>query len=88
MSEQPINQALEQKLKAVGLGFVTIQVFGGSVHIKCRGRDTAHKWAMLLNGLFAGAKVALVPTMWEAAKNTGTNLRPTMRKGFLVAVSV
>lgn len=88
MATKAINQEMEAKLKAVGLGFETIQAFGGSVHIKCRSRDTAHKWALLLNGLFAGAKVALVPTMWDAAKNKGTNLRPTMRKGFLVAVSV
>lgn len=90
MELQAINQAMEAKLKAAGLGFESIKVFGvirQNVHITCVSRDTADKWALLLSGVFKGAKVALVPTVWDAATNKGTNLRPTKSSGFLVAVA-
>lgn len=85
-----MNAGMEAKLKELGLGFESIQVFGvirQNVHVKCVSRETAAKWAGVLAKVFKGAKVSTVPTSWEAKENNGTNLLPTMRKGFLVAVS-
>lgn len=85
-----LNAEMEAKLKGLGIGFETIKVFGvirQNVHVKCVSRETAAKWASVLAKVFKGAKVATVPTTWEAADNKGTNLLPTMRKGFMVAVA-
>lgn len=85
-----ILEAMRTKLLAVGLGCETLKVFGTircNVHVTCVGRDTADKWAQLLSAVFKGAKVSVIPTVWEASKNLGGNLNPTMRKGFLIAVA-
>lgn len=85
-----ILEAMRTKLLAVGLGCETLKVFGAircNVHVTCVSRETANKWAQLLGSVFKGAKVSLTPTIWEASKNLGGNLNPTMRKGFLIAVA-
>lgn len=90
MNQHQLNDAMEAKLKGAGLAFETIKVFGvirQNVHIKCVSRDTANKWAMLLAQVFKGEKVTTVATSWEAKENKGTNLKPTLRNGFLVAVA-
>lgn len=82
--------AMQAKLEQAGIGFESVKVFGVircNVHITCVSRDTAGKWAALLGQMFTGARVSLVPTVWEAAENKGTCLNPTIRKGFLVAVA-
>lgn len=58
-----------------------------NVHIVCISRDTAQKWASALTRIFQGAKVQCVQHVIYAKVNKGTNLRPTTRKGWLVAVA-
>lgn len=85
-----LHAQMKAKLEQTGLGFESIKVFGAircNVHVICSSRDTAQKWSQLLATVFKGEKVALVPTTWNAAKNNGTCLAPTMRKGFLIAVA-
>jgi hypothetical protein len=82
---------MRDKLLSLGIGCETLKVFGTIhcyVHVTCVSRNTADKWAQLFNIIFKGSKVSLTPTVWEAAKNVGGNLTPTMRKGFLIAVTV
>lgn len=90
MNTTELNAAMQSKLAALGVPFETLVVFGRirqNVHVKCVSHDTASKWASVLSQVFKGAKVTTVGTVWEAAENKGTNLRPTMRSGFLVAVA-
>lgn len=82
--------AMQTRLQSAGLGHESITVFGAvrcNVHVRCVGRDTADKWAALLGQVFKGAKVYVGAHQWPAAKNNGTCLRPTMRRGYLVAVA-
>ena len=81
---------MQTKLQSCGLGYETLKVFGAircNVHVTCISRDTANKWAQLLGSVFKGASVKVTPAVWDAKKNTGGNLNPTMRKGFLIAVA-
>lgn len=87
---QDIKTAMQARLETAGIGFEKIQVFGAircNVHVTCKSRDTAEKWAALLAGVFKGAKVACVPTVWKAAGIAGAQQHPVMHKGFLVAVA-
>lgn len=87
---QELKTAMKTKLESAGIAFEEIAVFGAircNVHIKCLSREAAEKWATLLAQVFRGAKVSTIETMWDAKTNKGTNLMPTMRRGFLVAVS-
>jgi len=82
--------AMQARLATAGLGHESISVFGAvrcNVHVRCIGRDTADKWAALLGAVFKGARVYVGPHEWPAAENKGTNLRPTKRRGYLVAVA-
>lgn len=90
MTTAEINQNIEATLKKSGIGYEEIKVFGVvrcNVHIVCVGRDTASKWATVLAQVFKGAKVHCGEHVWNAAKNKNTVLKPTLRKGFLVAVA-
>lgn len=90
MNAFELNSAMEAKLQTAGIGFETIKVFGvirQNVHVKCVSRDTADKWVQLLAAVFHGAKVSCTATVWNAADNKGSNLAPTMRKGWLIAVA-
>lgn len=83
-----LHAKLESKLRAAGLAFESIKVFGTAgtcVHIRCIGRDTATHWAALLAQVF-GKTPAVVESSWEATRNRGTCLKPTMRRGYLVAL--
>ena len=87
---QTLKSAMSQKLKASGIAFEEITVFGSircNVHIKCISRSTADKWALLLSQVFIGAKVSVIKTMWAAKENKETCLRPTKRHGFLISVA-
>lgn len=82
--------AMKSKLSELGLAHESIKVFGAircNVHVVCVSRATAHKWASALATVFNGAKVNLVPTLWDAVENKGTCLLSTKRKGFLIAVA-
>lgn len=82
--------AMQARLASAGLGHESITVFGAmrcNVHVRCVGRDTADKWALLLGSVFKGAKVYVGAHEWQAAKNKGTCLRPSKRRGYLVAVA-
>lgn len=84
------HAAMKAKFETVGLGFESINVFGAircNVHVKCVSRDTAGKWAALLFQVFQGVKVSVTATVWDAVDNKGTNLLPTKRHGFLIAVA-
>lgn len=86
-----LHVLLRDKLLSLGIGCEALKVFGAircNVHVTCVSRDTADKWAQVFNIIFKGSKVSLTPTVWEAAKNIGGNLTPTMRSGFLIAVTV
>ena len=80
---------MEAKFKSLGIPYHDLRVFGTircNVHIRCIGRETADKWAHVLNTVFPGVKISLVSTMWPAKENKGTCLLPTQISGFLVAV--
>lgn len=84
-----LHQQMQAKLEEAGIPAESIKVFGAircNVHVVCVSRETARKWEMLLARVFR-SKVSCVETRWEAATNKGTSLRPTMRKGYLVAVA-
>jgi hypothetical protein len=84
------HAAMQARLASAGLGYESISVFGAvrcNVHVRCVGRDTADKWARLLSTVFKGAKVYVGLHEWNAAENKGTCLRPTKRRGYLVAVT-
>jgi len=90
MSRAELIATMQSKFEAAGLGYETLKVFGAircNVHVTCTSRDTANKWAELLGSVFKGSNVKIVPTVWEAKKNLGGNLNPTMHKGFLIAVA-
>jgi len=90
MSRAELIATMQSKFESVGLGYETLKVFGAlrcNVHVTCISRDTASEWAQLLSSVFKGSDVKVVPTVWEAKKNIGGNLNPTMRKGFLIAVA-
>ena len=90
MTQFQINAAMQSKLAKAGIPHESIKVFGvikQNVHVVCLSRDTADKWAQLLNSVFKGAKVACVAHQWDAVENKGTQMRPTKRKGWLVAVA-
>lgn len=90
MSTSEINQKIEATLKQTGIGYEEIKVFGVlrcNVHIVCVSRDTASKWASVLAQVFKGAKVHCGEHVWHADKNKNTVLKPTLRKGYLVAVA-
>ena len=81
---------MKDKLARAGIPHHDIKAFGAircNVHVRCIGHDTAQRWAHLLGKVFAGAPVRMVETMWEAAANHGTCLKPTMRRGWIVAVA-
>lgn len=87
---QAIKDEIKAKLAQAGIGYEKITVFGAircNVHIKCLSRGTADKWALLLAQVFKGAKVSIIGTMWDAKENKGSNLLPTKRRGFLIAVA-
>lgn len=78
------------KLRQLGLPFEKLTVFGRiycNVHVVCVSRTTAQKWTQVLGTVFPGAKVGCIPHNWRASENKGTNLRPTLRSGFLVSVA-
>ena len=90
MDINELHARMESKLKAAGLASESIKVFGTSatcVHIRCIGRDTANRWAALLAQVF-GKAPTVAASSWEAAENRGTVLKPTMRRGYLVALIV
>lgn len=85
-----LHAKMESKLKSAGLAFESVKVFGAAgtcVHIRCIGRDTAARWAALLAQVF-GKPPTVVESSWEAAENRATCLKPTMRRGYLVALTV
>lgn len=95
MDVQPIDRAamlaaMRQKFEGLGLPYHELKVFGAircNVHVVTLSSATAEKWRTVLRKVFPHAAVAVVPTRWHAVKNVGTNLRPTMRDGYLVAVA-
>jgi hypothetical protein len=90
MNRTELIATMQSKFESAGLGYEALKVFGAircNVHVTCISRDTANDWAQLLGSVFKGSTVKVVPTVWEAKKNIGGNLTPTMRKGFLVAVA-
>ena len=90
MNQFQINAAMQAKLAQAGIPHESVKVFGvirQNVHVTCLGRDTADKWAQLLNSVFPGSKVACVRHQWDAAENKGTQMLPTKRSGWLVAVA-
>ena len=90
MTPFEINAAMQSKLAQAGIPHESVKVFGvikQNVHIVCLSRDTADKWAQLLSRVLRCAKVACVAHQWDAVENKGTQMRPTKRKGWLVAVA-
>lgn len=90
MTPFELNAAMQSKLARAGIPNESIKVFGvirQNVHVVCLSRDTADKWAHLLASVFRGAKVACVAHQWDAVENKGTQMRPTKRNGWLVAVA-
>lgn len=78
---------MRKKLESAGLGYEKIQVFGAikcNVHVVCVSKNTAEKWVRFLAAAFNGAKISLNKTVWPAAKNTGGNLTPDLRSGYLI----
>jgi len=79
----------EQKLRAVGLPFEQLRVFGTirvNVHVITIGEDTARKWASLLAKIFPDVRVRMVPTVIYNQVNTNTCLKPSTHGGWLIAV--
>jgi hypothetical protein len=90
MNQFQINAAMQATLAQAGIPHESIKVFGvirQNVHVVCLGRDTAQQWAQLLNSVFRGAKVSVLSHTWDAVENKGTQMLPTKRKGWLVAVA-
>ena len=90
MNQFQINTAMQTKLAQAGIPHESIKVFGvirQHVYVTCLSRNTADRWALLLNGVFPGSKIACVRHKWNAAENKGTQMRPTKRSGWLVAVA-
>lgn len=89
MNRQILIEEMQRKLSSSGIAFETLKVFGAircNVHVTCVSTETANSWAQFLGAVFSNAKIAIVPTMWDAVKNNGSNLNPTKRKGFLISV--
>lgn len=85
-----IAAKMKEKLETVGIPKESIDVFGSircNVHVKCKSHDSARKWADLLGKLFIGSKVYVGKTAWYAKENKGTVLKPSMIKGYMVAVA-
>lgn len=83
-----LHSEMAEKLKELGFGHESIKVFGAirtNVHITCVSKKTAGMWASALYKVF-GKQASVVETMWPAAKNLGTVLNPTVRRGFLIVV--
>ncbi len=85
-----IKQAIKSKMEQAGIPHESIAVFGAirlNVHVKCVGFDSANKWAQIISSALKGADVKVVKTTFEAKENKGTNLRPTMKSGYLIAAT-
>jgi hypothetical protein len=90
MNQFQINADMQAKLTSSGIPHESVKVFGvirQNVHVTCLGRDTADKWAQLLASVFRGAKVSVLSHTWNAVENKGTQMLPTKRSGWLVAVA-
>jgi hypothetical protein len=87
---EALKASLMDKLDSVKLPRESITVFGRAkvnVHVRCLGQETAKKWAALLAKI-AGKAPVIAPSAWDAKHNKGTVLKPTLIKGYLVAVSI
>ena len=85
-----LKQQIKNRLETCGIGFDHIDVFGSirlNVHVACKSRDTADKWASLLAQSFKGGKVVTVKTVWPAKENKNTCLLPTMIEGYRVSIA-
>lgn len=92
MTTFAINAAMQSKLAEAGIPHESIKVFGvirQHVYVTCTSRNTADRWALLLNGVFPGSTVACVRHKWPSTstENKGTSMRPTKRSGWRVAVA-
>lgn len=90
MTRSELLAGMQKRLETAGIPFESVKVFGAircNVHVVCLGKDTANKWAILLGQVFRGSKVYVGDHEWRAVGNKGTVLRPTKRKGYIIAVS-
>ena len=86
----PKHEDFKAKLESLGIPFEKIYVFGAlrlNIHVTCKSRNTADRWALTLSSIVKGASIKTIPTSWEAKKNLGTNLLPTRISGFRVYVA-
>ena len=80
---------IAEKLKSLPYGHEDIQAFGYPriyVHVTCKSKATAAKWAAILAVIFRGTPIRTIETSWPAKENKGTQLRPTRIHGFRVIV--
>jgi hypothetical protein len=90
MDFDALKASLTAKLESVALPRESISVFGRArvnVHVRCLSSDTAQKWAAMLAQV-AGKAPVIAQSAWEAKHNKGTSLKPTLIKGYLVAVVI
>jgi hypothetical protein len=85
-----IKAMMRAHLERVCLPSASITVFGHStvyIQVRCISYNTAQKWAELLYKV-AGKAPTIAPSSWDAKHNKGTVLKPSLIKGYLVAVSI
>ena len=82
--------AFKARLEQLRIPHHTLQVFGViriNVHVTCKSRDTAEKWHRVLVRLGGKANSPSVYE-WPTAKPGGTNLRPTMHRGWFIGAII
>ena len=74
------QDAMKKKLEALGVPFKAIDVYGNQIVVTTVSRDSADKWAMLLQK-FATLR-GVIASVDEAQDNKGTCLCPTVTPVF------
>lgn len=83
------KERLTALLKKLGIAANEIRVFGAAqlnVHVICKGRTTADKWALALSTIEPGRKITCTPQRIERRQFKADARNQTHVRGWLVAL--
>lgn len=89
MIEQNDIQAMATKIKALGIPHIKLNVFGRirlNVHVICKSRATADRWAQVLGAMEPGRQITCTKTRVERAVFKGDAQSQNTVPGWLVAL--
>lgn len=77
---------MEERLKSVGLPYISIRCYGHQIMIVAKGRETAEKWHALIAHFTSKPK--LVETLLDNKVNKNTVLKPSKHKAYLIGGTI